>query len=54
VTRDDRGRALYTALYRNMFVPGWDDLPDHRRERYRIVAEDFAAWLALHRVEIAA
>lgn len=54
MTRDDKGRALYAFVYRGHFVPAWDDLPDNRRERYRIAAENFGAWWELHRVQIAA
>lgn len=54
MTRDDKGAALYRLLNRDTFAPRWADLPDHRRERYRIAAEDFALWLALHRLDTAA
>jgi hypothetical protein len=36
--REDLGRELYRCLNRDTFVVAWDDLPDNRRERYRIAA----------------
>lgn len=45
MTRDDKGRKFYWTVYRGHYVPEWDDLPDHRKERYRIAAETFERWL---------
>lgn len=39
LTRERLGRALYRILNRDTFAVAWDDLPDNRRERYRIAAE---------------
>ncbi len=43
MTRDDLGRALYRCLNRDTFAITWNDLPDNRRERYRIAAVLFVA-----------
>jgi hypothetical protein len=58
--RENIGRALYHALNRDTFAILWVDLPDNRRERYRMAAELFAIseqldeWLERMRHRIAA
>lgn len=54
MTRDDKGAYLYRCLNRDTVTIPWADLPDNRKERYRIAAEDFAAWLESHRVGMVA
>jgi hypothetical protein len=46
-TREHDGRTLYRMWSRGLIVPAWEDLPDFRRERWRVIAAAMRAMFAM-------